>query len=752
MSHTVFAPHGMCMMWNTRLIWLSVVTDALIALAYYSIPAALFLVVKKRPEAGVPFRPLLLLFGLFIAFCGAGHLMDIVSIWKPIYWLKGYWNGGTALTSVVTAFVLIPKVAGFIQMPEVTARLQQEKKMIEERHGLLQSVLDSVTEGILLVGPGGQPLAYNSAAASMLGAGLASFRYELLPQERTIEERSDGSVIEHSTRLLPHIGQLHVARDLTEERRTNAALLELQHVIATMRQGFATVSLETCAVEVANPAMAALHGFEAGTLVGVPAIALHAGTELERTGSLAAIRDAAEQDGFWEGEVNALRKDGLAFPAQVRVNLHETAKRQFVSVIETDITEQKALAASAAELQAKLLQSQKLESLGVMAGGIAHDFNNLLTGMLGNASLLVDSLPAQGHTEDRELAENILNAAERAAGLTRQMLAYSGKGRFEVRPTDLSVQVREILPLIKPMMDANAQVQLNLADQLPEIEADPGQMQQLIMNLIINGAEALGGAQGQVTVTTEKVFVDDTFLAQSFSIDNTSPGHYVKLEVQDTGCGMDEETKAKIFDPFFTTKFTGRGLGLAAVSGIIRGHKGALKVYSSKGQGTTFQVFLPAIEKHDARDQPVYIPDLSEHRGQGTVLLVDDEEIIRKVGQASLERQGYQVLLAKNGLEAIQLFESRHSEIVLIVLDMTMPVMGGEQALGHLRKIDPSTPIVACSGYNQVEVIRKLISGGVSGFLQKPYTYSSLIAKVRQVLEAAPARPAEDAECGSSDC
>ncbi len=379
----------------------------------------------------------------------------------------------------------------------------------------------------------------------------------------------------------------------------------------------------------------------------------------------------------------------------------------------------------------ELRQTAKLESLGVMAGGIAHDFNNLLTGILGNASLLAE-LP---NPQDRELAEDIVASSQRAADLTRQMLAYSGKGRFEVRALDLSVQVREILRLILPMIDKAVTVELKLDENLPSVEADQGQMQQLIMNLAINGAEAMSGQPGRVTIMTYAADIDETFIAHRLPAHEIGPGRYVCLEVQDTGCGMDEETKSKIFDPFFTTKFTGRGLGLAAVSGIVRGHKGALRVSSTVGVGTTFRVFLPAMAGgHAAVKKPAEAGRLQA--GQGTVLLVDDEEIVRRIARASLERQGYKVLVANNGREAIEVFKSQAHAVQLVILDMTMPVMGGEETLGNLREIRSDVPVIVCSGYNEVEVIRRFTSQGIAGFIQKPYTAASLAGTVKAVIDA----------------
>ena len=410
-------------------------------------------------------------------------------------------------------------------------------------------------------------------------------------------------------------------------------------------------------------------------------------------------------------------------PLKLWTEVHTYPFAQGLSIYFQDISERKIL-------EQRLRDAAKLESLGVMAGGIAHDFNNLLTGILGNASMLMELTdPAE-----RQIAEDIVKAAQRAGDLTRQMLAFSGKGRFEVRPVDLSLQVREILRLVKPMIDRQVEIELSLGENLPCVEADPGQMQQLIMNLVINGAEAMDGAPGRVTIRTRAFKVDQSFLSHIVASHEISPGPYVCLEIQDTGCGMSDETKAKIFDPFFTTKFTGRGLGLAAVAGIIRGHKGALRINSSLGEGTTFTVFLPAAENRENVSPPA--EPMADH-GRGIILFVDDEEIVRRIGSTCLERQGYQVLLAGNGKEAIALFEVRGSEIRLVILDMTMPVMSGAETLLNLRKLRPDIPVIVSSGYNEVEVIRRFTSQGIAGFLQKPYTAATLTGKVWEILQTA---------------
>ncbi len=384
------------------------------------------------------------------------------------------------------------------------------------------------------------------------------------------------------------------------------------------------------------------------------------------------------------------------------------------------------------QAEEQMRQTAKLESLGVMAGGIAHDFNNLLTSILGNASLLVDNVGAK----ERSLAEDIVLAAERAADLTKQMLAYSGKGRFELVHFDLSSRVREMMRLVKPSMDKNVDVVLNLSAAPCMLEGDPSQIQQVIMNVVINAGEAMEGRHGRVLISTGRVSVDHTYIAQTFTPDEIPPGDYVYLEVHDDGKGMDEQTRAKIFDPFFTTKFTGRGLGLAAVSGIVRGHKGAMRVYSVPGQGTTFKVLFPAAASESA---PAVEPkqDL-RFRGSGLILLVDDEDIVRRIGEKALTRHGYRVCLAKNGAEALELFRELYREIDVVVLDMTMPVMNGEETLRRMREISSEARVIVCSGYNEVEVIRRFTTQKIAAFLQKPYTASKLAEKVRQVLKQQP--------------
>jgi CheY-like chemotaxis protein len=370
----------------------------------------------------------------------------------------------------------------------------------------------------------------------------------------------------------------------------------------------------------------------------------------------------------------------------------------------------------------------------VLAGGIAHDFNNLLTSILGNSDLARSELsPASSACV---YLEDIEKVTRRAADLCRQMLAYSGKGRFVVRALSLNDVVREMAYLLSVSISKKVVIKYNLCADLPSVMADATQMSQVVMNLITNASEAIAEASGVVTLTTGVMDCDDAYLKSAVGDGGKHPaGQYVYLEVSDTGCGMDPETMSRIFDPFFTTKFTGRGLGLAAVMGIVRGHKGALRVYSEKGQGTTFKILLPA---HRRAPQEVGIEGSPPRTwtGHGLVLLVDDEESIRSMGRRILERGGFEVVTAADGSEAVELFGRHRDRVRLVVLDMTMPHIDGEACFRELRRSDPNVKVIMTSGYNEQDVINRFVGKGLAGFVQKPYNASDLLTKVEEVLSA----------------
>ena len=398
--------------------------------------------------------------------------------------------------------------------------------------------------------------------------------------------------------------------------------------------------------------------------------------------------------------------------------------RSGFAIFGRDITEKK-------RFEEQLRQTAKLESLGVLAGGVAHDFNNLLVGILGGASLALESVSPSSPV--RETLEDVVTATERAANLTKQLLAYAGKGQFVIRPLDLSEVLREITALLESSIPRSVQLRVKLAEGLPSVEGDAAQIQQLFMNLIINAAEAIGpGTPGTVTVSTSVQEVDENYIRQVLTPSELRPGTYVSVEVNDTGCGMTPETMARIFDPFFTTKFTGRGLGLAAALGIVRGHKGALKVYSAPGEGSTFKVLFPG--RDAAPEKPAAEHATTALTGSGLILIIDDEETVRRTAKKTLEQFGYQAVVADNGQEGLKLFEILGDKVALVLLDLTMPLMGGEEALQRFKTLRPGVKVLLSSGFNEVEAIQRFTGKGLAGFIQKPYTARSLAEAVRRAL------------------
>jgi len=390
-----------------------------------------------------------------------------------------------------------------------------------------------------------------------------------------------------------------------------------------------------------------------------------------------------------------------------------------------DITQTKNSEEEQLVLERQLLHSQKLESLGVLAGGIAHDFNNILMAIIGNADLALMRISQESPVVGN--LHQIEQAAARAADLTRQMLAYSGRGKFVVENISLNRLLEEMLHLLEVSISKMAVLRLNLAPNLPTVEVDATQMHQIVMNLVINASEAIGDRSGTIAISTGCVDCDRNYLKDVWLDENLGAGLYVYLEVADTGCGMDRETMGKIFDPFFTTKFTGRGLGMAAVIGIVRGHQGAIKVSSEPGKGSSFKVLLPSSGKPAELFGSAGSHD--DWKGAGTVLLVDDEETVRGIGRAMLQELGFSTLTANDGREALEIFQATPG-IALVILDLTMPHMNGEQCFRELKRCQPEVKVILSSGYNEQEVTEKFTGTGLAGFIQKPYTLSEL----RQVL------------------
>ena len=393
--------------------------------------------------------------------------------------------------------------------------------------------------------------------------------------------------------------------------------------------------------------------------------------------------------------------------------------------VSMDIDEQK-------RAEEALGESQKLESIALLAGGVAHDFNNLLVGIMGNASLALDFLEPSHPTVS--MLHEVVRASESAAGLTRQLLAYAGKGQITVQAVDISEVVRNVHPLIRTTI-ANADLELDLSPALPPAEGDPGQFQQLAMNLIINAAEAIGrDTAGSIQVRTGVCELDSAYIRTHFEGYQVTPGSHVYLQVADTGCGMDSETMKRIFEPFFSTKFTGRGLGLAAASGILRAHRGAIEVQSVPGKGSVFTVYLPAAQGCAER-LPRQAGAAPAPADGGLILVVDDEEVVRLAATRALERFGFRVRPAASGAEAVRIFEESRGDLAAVLLDLTMPGMDGLETLRRFKTFRGDVPVLLSSGYSEMEARRRFEGQPLAGFIQKPYTAAQLAERLNDVVK-----------------
>jgi PAS domain S-box-containing protein len=396
-----------------------------------------------------------------------------------------------------------------------------------------------------------------------------------------------------------------------------------------------------------------------------------------------------------------------------------------------DITYRKREEEERQKLQQKMLEAQKLESLGVLAGGIAHDFNNLLTVIMGNASLAKESPDTAP-----EALQQIETATQRAADLCRQMLAYAGKSRTSTENVDLNSIVTDTVHLLRLSISKNANLEFALAPQPLAIEADPSQIRQIIMNLVINASDSIGETAGRIRVSTSPLNVTPEMLREARLGQELPPGEYVAFDVSDDGCGMSAETMARIFDPFFTTKFAGRGLGLAAVLGIVRSHRGAFFVQSTLGHGSTFRMVLPPSSRPLAQAP---VPQISSTPASaqkpGHFLVVDDEPSVRKLTSNVLEKEGHTVTLASDGYEALALALAHGGRFTAVLLDLTMPVIDGPSTLKELRQMKIDAPVLIMSGYSEIDARNRFADDPQLAFLPKPFTGEILLANLYELLD-----------------
>ncbi len=628
-----------------------------------------------------------------------------------------------------------------------------------------RAILDTVVDGIITIEKSGVVESFNKAAEAIFGYAAdevigrnvsmlmpSPYREEhdgylrhyldtgearIIGIGRVVEGlRKDGThfpmeLAVSSTRIPGKDLFTGIVRDITgriqAEQDLRDAAERMRAVVETAVDGIIVID-EMGLVESMNPAAEQLFGYTRSEVAGRNiSMLMPAPYHEEHDTYLENYRRTGVRRIIGIGrEVVGRRKDGTTFPMDLAVSLTQLKERRLFTGIVRDISERK-------RSEAALREAQKLESLGVLAGGIAHDFNNLLVGVIGNAGLALEELAPESPA--RPIVREIELIGKRAAELAHQMLAYSGKGRFKLEAIDVNTVVEEMTHLLAVSIGKGVIIRYNLSPNLPPIEGDPTQLRQVVMNLVLNASDAIGDRSGVATISTGLMVADRDYLSEVYLPPDLEPGEYVFIEVSDSGQGMTSDVRQKIFDPFFTTKFTGRGLGLAVVLGVVRGHRGAIKVYSEPSRGTTFKVLFPRTATE--RVAPIATGGASGHwRTSGTALVVDDDETVRTITIRALQTMGLTVLGAADGAEGVDVFRQHRDEIRVVLMDLTMPRMNGEETFREIRRIRPDAKVVVMSGYNELETSERFAGKGVAGFVQKPYDIASLREQIQRVLEA----------------
>jgi PAS domain S-box-containing protein len=528
----------------------------------------------------------------------------------------------------------------------------------------------------------------------------------------------------------------HIAGIAIEHKRAEETLKTHALVLESMAEGV-NLSDDNGIIFFTNPAFDEMFSYKRGELLGKHVSVLNAYPPDENTRIVAEIIEHLKSSKAWFGEFSNRKKDGTQFITRARISPMEVSGRTFWISVQENVTERK-------RLEEQLRHAQKLEAIGQLAGGVAHEFNNLLTAIIGNLSMAAKQ--AEPETDLHSFLARSEQAAHRAAVLTKQLLTFSRREALDLKPQDLDPIVREVVSLLRQTIDRRIQIIVESEGRLWPILADADQMHLVVMNLCTNARDALmerlekgpdaktpSDWQPTIVVRTENLRVDEEY---GRILPDAKPGDYVCLSISDNGCGIDEDVQHRIFEPFFTTKEVGRGagLGLATVYGIVKQHGGSIQVSSAKNEITTFRVYLPKT------DRPVAQAIRKDHEegvagGHETVLFVDDEAHIRRLGQTILERHGYTVLLAKDGVEALEAYNRERKRIRLVVLDLTMPLQSGAEVLKQLLRINPKLKVIISSGHRKVSDAENLQTLGAVEFVPKPYRPDELARQVRRLLD-----------------
>ena len=603
--------------------------------------------------------------------------------------------------------------------------------------GLNQTALNQVNNPILVVDEEGEITFANAQAEKLLGLNAADLIGKPLPencflaQQNLMKPLGSAAPLEIGGRCPEAVLVIQDTpeRSWAEEARKETQL-RLAAVLDSAMDGIVTLDAEQ-RIMMCNPAVESMFGRTAGQLVGrkincILPEALSAGYfEFSEADASERGGPPAGQLGPWRG----VRANSQEFPIEASISAVEGRGQRFLMVTLRDISERTRVEQAFAESQERLRQSQKMAVVGHLTGGVVHDFNNLLTIIGGHAELVLAGLPPDAPMRD-SLCQ-IRSASSRAAALTRQLLAFSRKQVVEPKILDLNIHVRDTEKMIRRLVGEDVSLQTSLAPGLSQVKVDPGQIDQVILNLVVNARDAMPKG-GRLTIKTFNVARNKKF---SKTCPDATPGSYVALVVSDRGCGMTSDVRARIFEPFFTTKTQGKGtgLGLTVVHGIVKQNGGYIVVDSEPGHGTTFKIYLPAAQGRSTRIGQVE-PDSNAH-GCETVLLVEDEDTLRSLAAVVLETYGYNVLSAANGEEALRLVPRHKGKLDLLLTDVVMPGISGCELAATLRKNQPDLKVLFLSGYTEEDIVSRGILSDGSAFLNKPFSPASLVAKIRQVLD-----------------
>jgi two-component system cell cycle sensor histidine kinase/response regulator CckA len=696
-----FMPHGQCYLWDPVLVGLHVVSDSLIALAYYSIPLLILYFVRKRRD--VPFPVIFLMFGAFIVACGTTHLMEVWTIWHPNYLLSGGIKAATALISLITAVALVRvvPVALALPSPDALRRLNEE---LESRVAARTADLTAANDQ--------------------------------LRREATQRESAEAEIRRLNTALEQRVAELQTLFDL-------------------MPVGVGIATDASCTRIKTNRAFAQILGLPThanASLTAPPDEApqnfriVKDGQTLNPT-ELPMQRAARENTAIRDFEETVVRTDGTVTELLVSaVPIRDEAGQPCGCVAAfQDITAHKQAAQERLEVERRLKETEKSESIGVLAGGIAHDFNNLLTGILGYITLVRLNLPP-AEVQAQRMLESAEASANRAAELCKQLLAYAGKGSYRMVSLSLNDVIEKTAPLLKVPLGPSTALSLELATRLPTCRGDAAQLRQVLLSLVTNSAEAIGEAEGTIVIRTHTTHIFAADLAQLATGHHLLAGECACIEIADDGSGMSPATLARIFEPFFTTRFIGRGLGLPAVLGVVHGQGGGIRVTSEPGRGTVVRIFFPAERAStEFASTGSSAPTIPSRRRQGrSILVVDDEPTVRRFSAEILTEAGYKVVTADDGQEAIDILRTRNTGFDVVLLDLTMPRLDGENTLLAIRLLDPTLPVILMSGHSERLVADRFVGRGVAHFLAKPFTAIELAKQIRSAIAAAsPNTPTE---------